>query len=157
MVLDQLDSLKYKAVGLLCYQNRLPKRTLLSLYERSVSYLPQPPLILLFSSVLYFVIVCLICFGKYDMELSFERSFVKVLSCKMNSRNPYKVSVEISYIYVDMFSIYCLYIFAIRHWMKSVQIRSYCWSVCSCIRIECGPETIPYLDTFHAVRVTFDF
>ena len=153
--LNQLDLLKYKAVGLFCYQNWLPKRTLLSLYERSVSYLPQPPLILLFSSVLYFVIVCLIYFGKYDMELSFERSFVKVLSCKMNSK--YKVSAEISYIYVDMFSIYCLYIFAIRHCVKSVQIRSYFWSVCSCIRIEYEPETIPYLDTFHAVRVTFDF
>ena len=54
--------------------------------------------------------------------------------------------------------------------MKSVQIRSYFWSVFSCIRTEYlsvfspnaekygldtekyGPEITPYLDTFHAVK-----
>ena len=50
--------------------------------------------------------------------------------------------------------------------MKSVQIRSYFWSVFCCIRTEYGdlnsvpspnkgkygPEITPYLDTFHAVR-----
>ena len=41
-----------------------------------------------------------------------------------------------------------------RHCVKSVQIRSYFWPVFSCIRIECGPEITPYLDTFHAVRET---
>ena len=49
------------------------------------------------------------------------------------------------------------------HCVKSVQIRSYFWSVFSCIRTEYGdlqfspntgkygPEITPYLDTFHAV------
>ena len=37
------------------------------------------------------------------------------------------------------------------HCVKSVEIRSYFWSVFSCIRIEYGPEITPYLDTFHAV------
>ena len=35
------------------------------------------------------------------------------------------------------------------HCVKSVQIRSYFWSVFSCIRT----EITPYLDTFHAVKV----
>ena len=47
----------------------------------------------------------------------------------------------------------------IYHCVKSVQIRSYFWSVFSCIRTEYGspntekygPEITPYLDTFHAV------
>ena len=46
------------------------------------------------------------------------------------------------------------------HYVKSVQIRSFFWSVYSCIRTEYGdllntgkygPEKTPYLDTFHAV------
>ena len=37
------------------------------------------------------------------------------------------------------------------HCVKSVQIRSYFWSVFSCIRTEYGPEKTPYLDTFNAV------
>ena len=41
--------------------------------------------------------------------------------------------------------------------VKSVQIRSYFWSVFSCIRIEYGPEITPYLDTFHAVLVLLNF
>ena len=40
-----------------------------------------------------------------------------------------------------------------KHCVKSVQIRSYFWSVFSCIRIEYGPEITPYLDTFHALKV----
>ena len=40
--------------------------------------------------------------------------------------------------------------------MKSVQIRSFFWSVFSRIRTEFGPEKTPYLDTFHAV-ITSDF
>ena len=36
------------------------------------------------------------------------------------------------------------------HCVKSVQIWSYFWSGFSCIRI----EITPYLDTFHAVKVT---
>ena len=40
--------------------------------------------------------------------------------------------------------------------VKSVQIRSYFWSMIPCIRTDTGkygPETItPYLDTFHAVN-----
>ena len=53
-----------------------------------------------------------------------------------------------------------------QHYAKSVQIRSYFWSVFSCIRTEYGeirsrlspntgkygPEITPYLDTFHAVQ-----
>ena len=39
------------------------------------------------------------------------------------------------------------------HYVKFVQIRSYFWSVFSCILTEYGPETTPYLDTFHAVTV----
>ena len=35
--------------------------------------------------------------------------------------------------------------------MKSVQTRSFLWSVFSRIRTEYGPEETPYLDTFHAV------
>ena len=45
-----------------------------------------------------------------------------------------------------------------NHCLKSVQIRSFFWSVFSCIRTEYGdlrskyrPEKIPYLDTFRAV------
>ena len=37
------------------------------------------------------------------------------------------------------------------HCVKSVQIRSYFWSVFSRIRTEYGPEITPYLDTFHEV------
>ena len=40
------------------------------------------------------------------------------------------------------------------HCMKSVQIRSYFWSVFSSIRTEYGPEISLYLDTFHAVLIT---
>ena len=36
------------------------------------------------------------------------------------------------------------------HCVKSVQIRSYFWSVFSRILTEYGPEITPYLDTFHA-------
>ena len=38
--------------------------------------------------------------------------------------------------------------------MKSVQIRSFFWSVFSCIRTEYRPEKTPYLDTFHVVNET---
>ena len=48
--------------------------------------------------------------------------------------------------------------YAVFHCVKSVQIRSFFWSVFSCIRTEYGdlrskyrPEKIPYLDTFRAV------
>ena len=41
--------------------------------------------------------------------------------------------------------------FSVSHCVKSVQMRSYFWSVFSCIRTEYGPEIIPYLDTFHMV------
>ena len=37
--------------------------------------------------------------------------------------------------------------------MKSVQIRSYFWSVLSPNTGKFGPETTPYLDTFHAVNL----
>ena len=40
-----------------------------------------------------------------------------------------------------------------KHCVKNVQIRSYFWSVFSCIRTEYGPKITPYLDTFHAVKV----
>ena len=40
------------------------------------------------------------------------------------------------------------------HCMKSVQIRSYFWSLFSSIRTEYGPEISPYLDTFHAMLIT---
>ena len=51
------------------------------------------------------------------------------------------------------------------HFVKRVQIRSYFWSVFSCIRTEYGdllfslntgkyrPEITPYLDTFHEAPV----
>ena len=42
------------------------------------------------------------------------------------------------------------------HCVKCVQIRSFFWSVFSCIRTEYGPEKTPYLDTFQAV-VTFRY
>ena len=51
----------------------------------------------------------------------------------------------------------------ISHCVESDQIRSYFWSVLCCIRTEYGfspntgkygPETIPCLDTFHAVSVS---
>ena len=35
--------------------------------------------------------------------------------------------------------------------VKSVQIRSFFWSIFSYIRTEYGPEKTMYLDTFHAV------
>ena len=37
------------------------------------------------------------------------------------------------------------------HCLKSVQTRSFFWSVFSCIWTEYGPEKNPYLDTFHTV------
>ena len=37
------------------------------------------------------------------------------------------------------------------HYLKNVQIRSYFWSVFSCIRTEYGPEITLYLDIFHEV------
>ena len=40
--------------------------------------------------------------------------------------------------------------------VKSVQIRSFFWSVFSRIRTEYEPEKTPYLDTFHAVKFTSD-
>ena len=45
------------------------------------------------------------------------------------------------------------------HCVKNVQIRSYFWSVFSCIRTEyrkCGPEINPYLDIFHALYMQKD-
>ena len=39
------------------------------------------------------------------------------------------------------------------HCVKSVQIRSYFWSVFSRIRTEYEPEITPYLNTFHAVMI----
>ena len=52
-----------------------------------------------------------------------------------------------------------------QHYLESVQIRSYFWSIFFCIRTEYGeisvlspntrkygPEIAPYLDTFHAVQ-----
>ena len=39
------------------------------------------------------------------------------------------------------------------HGVKSVQIRSFFWSVFSRTRTEYGPEKTPYLDTFHAVMI----
>ena len=42
----------------------------------------------------------------------------------------------------------CLYAF---HCMKSIKIRSFFWSVLSCIWTEYGPKKIPHLDNFHAV------
>ena len=39
------------------------------------------------------------------------------------------------------------------HCVKSVQIRSFFWSLFSRIRTKYGPENTPYLDTFHAVPV----
>ena len=49
----------------------------------------------------------------------------------------------------------------LEYCVKFVQIRSYFWSVFSCIRTEYsvfspntgkyGPEITPYLDTFHAL------
>ena len=41
------------------------------------------------------------------------------------------------------------------HCMKSVQIRSFFWSVFFRTRTEYGPEKTPYLDTFHAVYPIF--
>ena len=58
-----------------------------------------------------------------------------------------------------------------KHCVKNVQIRSFFWSIFSCIRTEYGellckspnlvlspgkygPEKFPYLDTFHAVKLT---
>ena len=35
--------------------------------------------------------------------------------------------------------------------VKSVQIRSYSWSLFSCIRTKYGAQITPYLETFHAV------
>ena len=37
------------------------------------------------------------------------------------------------------------------HYVKSVQIRSFLWSIFSCIWTEYGPEKTPYPDTFHTV------
>ena len=46
------------------------------------------------------------------------------------------------------------------HCVKSVQIRSFFWSVFSCIQTEYGdtgkygPEKTPYLDTFYAMFIS---
>ena len=41
--------------------------------------------------------------------------------------------------------------FKILHCVKNVQIRTFFWSVFSCIWTEYGPEETPYLDTFYTV------
>ena len=41
-----------------------------------------------------------------------------------------------------------------KHYLKIVQIRSIFWSVFSPNTGKYGPEKNPYLDTFHAVKVT---
>ena len=43
-----------------------------------------------------------------------------------------------------------------NHCVKSVQIRSYFWSLFFCIRTKYGPEITPYLDTFHAANIPID-
>ena len=40
----------------------------------------------------------------------------------------------------------------LQHCVKSVQIRSYFWSVFNLNTGKSGPEITPYLDTFHAVQ-----
>ena len=42
------------------------------------------------------------------------------------------------------------------HCVKSVQIRSYFWSVFSLNTGKYGPEITPYLDTFHAVTEEYN-
>ena len=54
----------------------------------------------------------------------------------------------------------CFSAFLYSHCVKSVQIRSYFWSIFSCIRNEYEdrkyePEITSYLDTFHAVSLRF--
>ena len=41
----------------------------------------------------------------------------------------------------------------LMHYLKSLQIRSFFWSVFSFIWTEYGLEKTPYLDTFHVVMV----
>ena len=57
--------------------------------------------------------------------------------------------------FYDYFSFVAIIrIFEIRHCVNSVQIRSYFWSVFSCIQSKYRkPVTTPYLDTFHAVII----
>ena len=43
--------------------------------------------------------------------------------------------------------------FAESLYLKSVQIRSFLWSVFSRILTEYGPQKTPYLDTFHAMKL----
>ena len=39
-----------------------------------------------------------------------------------------------------------------KHWVKSVQIRRFFWSVFSPNARKYGPEKTPYLDTFHTAK-----
>ena len=49
-----------------------------------------------------------------------------------------------NYLPISLLSVHCV---------KSVQIRSFFWSVFSRIRTEYGPEKTPYLDPVHAVVI----
>ena len=58
------------------------------------------------------------------------------------------------YIYIAIFTSFCG---NNLHCVKIVQIRSFFWSVFSCIQSECRKirnRKTPYLDTFHAVLAT---
>ena len=58
--------------------------------------------------------------------------------------------------YFYLFNIIIIYLInAFYHCVKSVQIRSFFWSVFSPNAGKYGPEKTPYLDTFHAVNVSF--
>ena len=75
-------------------------------------------------------------FHRFTFVLSCKR-FGNCWSCKTLNEN---IKVESSI----LSSIHCL---------KSVQIRSFFWSIFFCIRTEYGREKTPYLHTFHAVIV----
>ena len=90
-----------------------------------------------------------------------QRLVILSLLAQQNFKSWYKiVSLELLVAVNSDFSV-------ILHCVKSVQIRSYFWSVFSCFRTEYGdllrkspntgkygPEITPYLDTCHAVLVS---
>ena len=116
-----------------------------------------------------------------------SKTFIKHISCnckckfdsrKCNSKQNWndnkcqckckKNKINSVYAKSNMLGIPAYVFVSIIHWVKNVQIRSYFWSVFSCIRAEYGdfyginlriqseyrkirPEVTPYLDTLHAV------
>ena len=59
-------------------------------------------------------------------------------------------------IYIYIYIYIYIEFFGNAHYVKSVQIQRFFWSVFSSNTGKCEPEKTPYLDTFHAVTVAIN-